>query len=378
MKKSIICCLLALLLLVSLAGCRDKPDATAPSTEATASGPAQAQEEVRLPILPLDDSQMADPAARVIDRAPLEGREGLKIPGSLPSEDFFLSYSAVPTGLTIYPNASPNNSRRSIYFSFKPWDLRSFAMDENPFRSTLRVEAREWTPEAAPQLDPAAQPDALPYFIYASWRGMDWKELARLELAAREDPGDADAARARDAFRAQYLEDFLALQPQDLPALPYLYEIRLSFPPDAEGGQAADESIPIIYYAASQESPGDVSIGDPGIIVSAEDPRPAETPGLTLLQPGYEALAAPLNDGDCRAKAMEFTAGEDLILHGLKLYKSNIRIEKIAVLRRRDCGGVLGRGRGSVGTGRGNCGDPPDPPRPGGGELGEGHPSGRR
>lgn len=340
--KKLLCGLLALLLLVSLPGCKDKPETAAPSVSLSSAtdqqaetDPPQTEPPEPLPILPLDDSQMEDPAARVIDRAPTEGREGLAIPGmtKYPPEGMSINYMTSYGGLILYPNASPLHSHRSIEPSFQRWNPETFRLLADPFRSAYQLELREWTPEAAPQLDPDAQPDALPYFIYASWRGMDWKELARLELAARENPDDGDAARARDAFRDQYLEDFLALQPEDLPSLPYLYEIAFSFPPEAEGGQVVDENVSDLNCTVDDFHLGGCSFGGYNVSLRAEDPRPAESPGLSLLQPGYEALAAPLNNGDCRAKAMEFTAGADLTLHGFKLYKSKLQIEGITVLR---------------------------------------------
>ena len=335
---------LALLMMLSLAGCREKPGGTASSAgpEANSSGAAQTEptetqppEEVHLPILPLDDSQMADPAARVIDRAPLDGREGLTIKGwtKLPDEGFSLNYMHGAIGQDVYPNASPLCALRSICFSFARWDPDTFRLLYDPFRSVYQMGLREWTPERAPQLDPAAQPDALPYYVYASWRGMDWKALADLELAVLEKPDDAAAVRARDAFRDQYLEDFLALQPEDLPTLPFLYEIWLRFPPDAEGGMAVDERLPSLDGTVDDEDGcgHDAWIG--GAAIHTEDPRSRQTPGLTLAQPGYEALVVPLNDGDCRVKAMEFTVGEDLTLHGFRLYRSNIEVRQITVAR---------------------------------------------
>ena len=335
--------LLVALLLLALGGCGENPGAakaTERLTEKTDTEPvgtvqSETEPPEPLPILPLDRSQMEDPAARVIDQAPTEGREGLAIPGmtKYPPEGMSINYMTSYGGLILYPNASPLHSYRSIEPSFQQWNPETFRLLVDPFRSAYQLEIREWTPEAAPQLDPAAQPDAFPYFLYASWRGMDWKELARLELAAREDPDDGDAARARDAFRDQYLEDFLALQPEDLPPLPYLYEATFSFPPETEGGQITDEKTPLLDFIVDDYDGGSYGIGGENLTLRAEDPRPAETPGMTLLQPGYEALAAPLNNGDCRAKAMEFTAGADLTLHGLKLYKSRIQIEGITVLR---------------------------------------------
>lgn len=338
--------LLVTLLLLALGGCGENPGAakaTERLTEKTDTEPVGTEQSETeppepLPILPLDRSQMEDPAARVIDRAPSEGREGLTISGiaKAPPEGMSINYMTSYGTLTLYPNASPLHTHSSIEFSFQRWNLETFRLLADPFRSAYQLEIREWTPEAAPQLDPAAQPDAFPYFLYASWRGMDWKELARLELAARENPDDGDAARARDAFRDQYLEDFLALQPEDLPSLPYLYEVAFSFPPEAEGGLVVDETVAGLDCTVDDFNLGGCSFGGYSISLRAEDPRPAESPGLTLLQPGYEALAAPLNNGDCRAKAMKFTVGEDLTLHGIKLYKSKIQVKGITVLRARN------------------------------------------
>ena len=332
---------LALLMMLSLAGCREKPGGAASSAgpEATSSGAAQTEpveteppEEAHLPILPLDDSQMADPAARVIDRTPLDGREGLTVPGRKDGPES-LDYSLGPVYVDLYPNASPFDSFRELLFFFGEWDLDTFQVRLSG-RSTLETEVRACTPEPAPQLDPAAQPDALPYYVYASWRGMDWKELARLELAAREDPDDGNAARARDAFRDRYLEDFLALQPEDLPTLPHLCEVLFRFPADSAGGEVIDEAITSIDMSWDTVSQGSVGWGSTAAInLRSEDPRPAESPGLTLAAPGYEVPAAPLNDGDCAGKAMEFTAEEDLTLHGFQLYRSRVELRQITLVR---------------------------------------------
>ena len=334
MKKLLCLFFVFLLILTCLAGCKSEPANPSPVNTAdeppVPSGTVPPETEPPaepLPILPLDRTQMADPAARVIDRAPTEGREGLTIKGwtKLPDEGFSLNYMLGAIGPDVYPNASPLCALRSICFSFARWDPDTFRLLYDPFRSVYELKLREWQPEPAPQLRPAAQPDALPYYVYACWRGMDWMELARLELAAREDPDDGDAARARDAFRDQYLEDFLALQPEDLPTLPFLYEIWLRFPPDAEGGMAVDESLPSLDGTVDDEDGCGYGAWIGGAAIHTEDPRSRQTPGLTLAQPGYEALVVPLNDGDCRVKAMGFTAGADLTLHGLKLYKSRIQ-----------------------------------------------------
>ena len=341
---------LALLMMLSFAGCREKPGGTASSAapEANPSGTAQTEptetqppEEVHLPILPLDDSQMADPAARVIDRAPTEGREGLTVDERFPENPLRVSmlYSFCTSSTHLYPNASAATFP-FIDASFMPWNMNRLKVNIAA-ESLYKTEIDEWLPETAPQLDPHAQPDALPYYVYASWRGMDWKELALLELAAREAPADKDAARARDAFWDQYLEDFLALQPEDFPHMLYLYRGEVRFLSDVDGGRTVDEKISTISLNTGNSNIGDApsSERDVGysadIILSAEDPRPSQTPGLTLAAPGYEALAAPLNNGDCYAKAMEFYSEEDLTLKGLAIYGSNVRIQTITVLRTR-------------------------------------------
>ncbi|MBR6378277.1 MAG: hypothetical protein IKS05_11020 [Oscillospiraceae bacterium] len=338
--------LLVALLLLALGGCGENPGAAKATegltektdtetlgTEQSETEPVETEPPEPLPILPLDDSQMEDPAARVIDRAPTEGREGLTIETDT-DEPQALNY--VGRGVSdLYPNASRFNSFGYTLFSYEKLNLDSFLL-RTATCSAMEQQVRAWTPEYAPQLDPAAQPEALPYHVYASWRGMDWKELARLELAVRQCPEDDAALRARDACRDRFLEDFLALKAEDLPPVPYLYEFELRFPPDAEGGEVLDEAITDLAATADYLEKPFTGFGCDYALLTrlhAEDPRSRETPGMQLTQPGYEVLAAPLNDGDCSCLAMEFIAAEDITLHRLRLYRSQLQLQQIRVTR---------------------------------------------
>ena len=343
--KKILSLALALTMVLLPVGCEKEPEirqseATEAiqslSTEAPSST-EQAAPEAPRPVQALDDSQMADPAvfaAELSPLTPLPGREGLAIHSydSFEKANSFLSYAPSASGADLYPNASPRNTWRSFWLSYDPWVLETFQANTS-LRSEFQVEVREYKPELAPQLNPSAQPDALPYYLYACWRGMDWKSLAKLEYAVREHPEDQAALQERDAFRDQYLEDFRALQPEDMPQSLHLYVVSYRFPPDAEGGSIVDDpSSNMIYEIQMGELLGEASERD-GMAVHAEDPRPLETPGLRLAQPGYEALAAPLNDGDCACLAMEFTADEDITLKGFALYQSKLELREILLTR---------------------------------------------
>ena len=342
--KRIVCLLLAISMTFFYSGCVKEPEtgqsaaAQKPQSFPSAEpSPAEtAAPDTTRPILPLDDSQMADPAvfaAELSPLTPLPGREGLAIHSydSFEKQSGRWSYANCAQGEDLYPNASPHNTWRSFWMSYDPWVLETFQANTS-LRSDFQVDIREYKPELAPQLNPSAQPDALPYYLYACWRGMDWKSLAQLEYAVREHPEDQTAIQARDAFRDQYLEDFRALQPEDLPKLPYFYIISYRFPADAEGGSIVDDpASEMIYEIQMGENPGEA--GEIGMAVHAEDPRPLETPGLRLTRPGYEALAAPLNDGDCACLAMEFTADEDITLKGFALYQSKLEIREILLTR---------------------------------------------
>lgn len=328
--------LLALVLLVAMAlgltacgaqGGRTEPEPQAPSAE---EQPAEEQpaEEQPAEELPWDESQMAELCLPLEPMTSLEGREGLKLPaspqrrnvlGALEEEYAGNVVAPPPREMDLYPDQLPDQVIRFWYltkYAIQKPDLDRFQADlgiASSYTCSIRseyalgAEAPEW----GPQLDAGAQPNALPYYVYLTARGADWQALAALYEAARNDPEDAAARQAWEEAYGAYLEDFRALQAEDLPAFhSYLVEIR--FTPTAEGGQIYDETCTEINTEGGLWSQIGVTAR-----IHTQMPRVGSGPGLKQKAAGFTAPLAPLCDGLVTCRVMEFTTEEDVTLTDL-------------------------------------------------------------
>ncbi len=82
-----------------------------------------------------------------------------------------------------------------------------------------------------------------PFWLYQTYRGVDWNEVAALAQAAQD--GDADAEAKCQEYERLYLEDYEALTAEDLPQI-YAYMVGATVTPTAGASKAAQyTSLPL-------------------------------------------------------------------------------------------------------------------------------------
>ena len=108
-----------------------------------------------------------------------------------------------------------------------------------------------------------------PFWLYQTYRGMDWKEMAALKEAAQG--GDEAAKDKLAAYETMYLEDYEALTPQDLPQI-YGYWVTNDLTSLNTNHAARYEEIPFSIDGVEM----DVAVGTLNVHDKGWDQYPAE------------------------------------------------------------------------------------------------------
>lgn len=108
-----------------------------------------------------------------------------------------------------------------------------------------------------------------PFWLYQTYRGMDWKEMAALKEAAQG--GDEAAKEKLAAYETMYLEDYEALTPQDLPQI-YGYWVTNDLTATFNNRAARYEEIPFSIDGVEM----DVAVGTLNVHDKGWDQYPAE------------------------------------------------------------------------------------------------------
>lgn len=133
-----------------------------------------------------------------------------------------------------------------------------------------------------------------PFWLYQTYRGVDWSVAAELALAAQN--GDENARQELDAYETLYLEDYKALTPEDIPPL-YGYWVtnNVTTNVDNAGATAAQyETLPLMI--GSEELA--VDMGLLNVYRQGWDQYLASTDGDADIYAGRLADARPTYWGD--------------------------------------------------------------------------------